>query len=51
MLNIKLHSIMDPSDEEVKALPEEFSPKPMNSCEFGTRRQEFGALHRTTEFL
>ena len=42
---------MDPSNEEVKALPEEFSPKPMNSCEFGTRRPEFGALHRTTEFL
>ena len=41
---------MDPSDE-VKARPEEFSPKPMNSCEFGTRRREFGALHRTTEFL
>ena len=42
---------MDPSDEEVKARPEEFSSKPMNSCEFGTRRREFGALHRTTEFL
>ena len=23
--------------------PEEFSPKPMNSHEFGTRRPEFGA--------
>ena len=41
---------MDRSDE-VKALPEEFSSEPMNSGEFGTRRQEFGALHRTTEFL
>ena len=34
---------------EVKALlSEEFSPKPMNSGEFGTRHQEFGALYRTT---
>ena len=42
MLSIKLHPIMDPHGK-VKALAEEFSPKPMDSVEFGTRRQEFGA--------
>ena len=38
---------MDRSDEVKALLSEEFSPKPMNSGEFGTRHQEFGALHRT----
>ena len=39
---------MDRSDEVKALLSEEFSPKPMNSGEFGTRHQEFGALYRTT---